>query len=162
MKNAFKLIVVLASASVVWALQSESRKVSVETQEAIEKAVLAAHTQMSEAEKALDAERFFASIPDFDKGLIIQDGVLFETRRQALDNVRAGMQGITSVERTYDRKFVTVISPETALLTADGTAGVTLNDGRTLSSRFAASIVFVLRDGQWRLLHGHYSTPNPR
>jgi hypothetical protein len=34
---------------------------------AIEKAVLEANTAMAEAEKALDAERFFSYIPDFDK-----------------------------------------------------------------------------------------------
>jgi len=46
---------------------------------AIEKAVLAVH-----------AEKFFSYIPDFDKGLIIQDGTVFKTRQEALDTVKAG------------------------------------------------------------------------
>ncbi len=162
MKNAFKLITILACASVAWALQGGPKDVSVESQEAIEKAVLAAHAQMGEAEKSLDAERFFAFIPDFDKGLIIQDGVLFQTRQEALDAVRTGFRGVSKVERTYDRTYVTAISPEVALLTASGAFSVTLSDGRVLSGPFAASMVFVQRDGQWRLLQGHYSAPNPR
>jgi uncharacterized protein (TIGR02246 family) len=129
---------------------------------AIEKAVLEANTAMAEAEKALDAERFFSYIPDFDKGLIIQDGTMFKTRQEAVDAVKAGFQGVESVKRTYDQTYVTVLSPEAALLTARGTSSVTLPDGRTLSGPFAVSSLFVLRDGQWKLLHGHYSTPNPR
>lgn len=129
---------------------------------AIEKAVLAVHAEMAEAEKALDAEKFFSYIPDFDKGLIIQDGTVFKTRQEALDTVKAGFQGISGVKRMYDQTYVTVISPEAALLTARGTSSVTLSDGRILSGPFAGSSLFVLRDGRWKLLHGHYSLPNPR
>ena len=46
----------------------------------IKQAVLAVHTQMAQAEEVLDDEAFFKAIPDFDTGLIIQDGVLFQTR----------------------------------------------------------------------------------
>lgn len=143
-------------------LVSQAGRDAVLDEAAIEKAILAAHAKMGEAEKALDAEAFFANIPDFDKGLIIQDGVLFKTRQEALDTVRVGFQGVTGVQRTYDRTFVTVISPETALLAADGTSMVTLSDGRTLAGPFAASMIFALRDGRWQVLHGHYSAPNPR
>ncbi len=162
MAKTAKVVLVLVCVSVVWAVQSSPSPMSEEMQKTVENAVLETHAKMAEAEKNLDAEEFFACIPDFDKGLIIQDGVLFRTRQEALDTVRRGFQGITKVERTYDRTYVTVISPETALLTANGTSSVTLGDGRTLTGPFATSMVFVLRDGQWKLLHGHYSIPNPR
>jgi hypothetical protein len=136
--------------------------VSVEQRAAIEKGVLGAHAKLLQAEKNLDAEKFFECIPDFDKGLIIQDGTLFKTRQEALDVVKAGFDGVTKVERTYDRIYVTVLSRETALLTGSGTSSVTLSDGRVLSGPFAASMLFILKDGQWKLLHGHYSIPNPR
>jgi hypothetical protein len=123
--------------------------------------VLETHAKMMAAEKNLDADKFFECIADFDKGLIIQDGTLFKTRQEALDVVKAGFQGVTKVERKYDQTYVTVLSPEIALLTASGTSSATLSDGRTLSGPFAASMVFVLKEGQWKLLQGHYSTPNP-
>lgn len=129
---------------------------------AIEKAVLKANAALAQAEKSLDAEKFFSHIPDFDKGLILQNGVMYKTRQEALDVVKTGFQGVSRVERVYDRTYVTVISPETALLTAQGTSSVTLLDGRIVSTPFAVSSLFVLRDGQWRLLHGHYSSPNPQ
>ena len=159
MRNAV-LIVTIILGSIV--LASQAGGGSDLDEAAIEKAVLAAHAKMGEAEQALDVEKFFQSIPDFDTGLIIQDGTLFKTRQEALNTVRAGFQGVTKIERTYTQKYVTVLSPETAVLTASGTSSVTLLDGRTLSGPFAASMVFVLRDGQWRLLQGHYSAPNPQ
>ncbi|MBN1362252.1 MAG: nuclear transport factor 2 family protein [Sedimentisphaerales bacterium] len=157
-KTVFAVIVITGAI----VLASQAGRSSIPDQVAIEKAVLAAHAKMGEAEEALDAEKFFASIPDFDKGLIIQDGVLFKTRREALDTVSVGFQGVSKIERAYDQTYVTVISPEAALLTGSGTSSVTLYDGRVLTGPFAVSMLFVLRDGRWQLLHGHYSLPNPR
>lgn len=162
MKIAVKLILALACVSVVWGVQGGTPRVGDEQQKAVEKAVLETHAKIIEAEKNRDADKFFAFIPDFDTGLIIQDGTLFKTRQEALDAVKAGFEGVTKIERNCDQTYVTVLSPRVALLTTKGTSSATLSDGRTLSGPFAASMVFVLRDGQWKLLQGHYSTPNPR
>jgi uncharacterized protein (TIGR02246 family) len=135
---------------------------SLEQQQAIEKAILKTYEQMNQAEINLDADKFFSYILDFDKGLIIQDGRLFKTRQEAYETVKQGFEGISQLKRTYEQTYVTVISPETALLTARGTSTVTLSDGQVLSGPFAVSLVYVLRDGQWKVLHGHYSVPNPR
>jgi len=129
---------------------------------AIREAVLKVHAQMAQAEKDLDAEKFFEYILDFNNGLIIQDGVVFKTRQEALDAVKIGFERVAQMERTYEQTTVTVLSSEAALVTSKGTSKVTLLDGRTFDNPFAASSLFVLRDGQWKLLHGHYSLPNPR
>jgi hypothetical protein len=155
-------VLILVCVSVVWAVQSNPPRVGDEQQKAVEKAVLETHARIMEAERSRDADKFFEFIPDFDKGLIIQDGTLFKTRQEALDTVRAGFQAVAKVERTYEQTYVTVLSSQAALLTAKGTSSITLSDGRTLGGPFAASMVFVLRDGQWKLLQGHYSTPNPQ
>jgi len=160
MSNIVKAALVIIIGATV--LASQAGRDTVSDSAAVEKAVLAVHAAMAEAEKALDAEKFFSYILDFDKGLIIQDGMVFKTRQEALDTVKAGFQGISGIKRAYDRTHVTVISPEAALLTAQGTSSVTLSDGRIFSGPFAVSSLFVLRDGQWKLLHGHYSVPNPQ
>jgi uncharacterized protein (TIGR02246 family) len=169
MSNVFKAILVLTCVSVVWAVQSEGllsesdkSVVPLEQQQAVEKAVLKTHIQMSQADNSLDADKFFSYILDFDKGLIIQDGRLFQTRQEAYEIVKQGFEGISQLKRTYEQTYVTVISPEAALLTARGTSTVTLSDGQTFSSPFAVSMVYVLRDGHWKVLHGHYSVPNTR
>jgi len=162
MSNVFKAILVLACVSVAWAVQNDKGDTTAEQQQAIEKAVLKTHIQMTQADNNLDVDKFFSYILDFDKGLIIQDGRLFQTRQEAYEVVKKGFEGISQLKRSYEQTHVTVISPETALLTAQGTSTVTLSDGQTFSSPFAVSMVYVLRDGQWKVLHGHYSVPNPR
>jgi hypothetical protein len=160
MTNVYKIIIVLVCVSVVWAVQGNKDPNSIEHQ-VIEKAVLETHNQMTKAEINLDPEKLFSYIPDFDKGLILQDGRLFKTRQEALDAVKKGLEGITQLKRVYEQTYVTVISPQTALLTAQGTTTVTLSDGRVFSGPFAVSTLYVLRDGSWKALHGHYSIPNP-
>jgi hypothetical protein len=159
MKMRWKIVLVLACLSVAWAVQSPPAEISADQQKAIEKAVLETHAKLIEAEKSLNADKFFAFIPDFDKGLIIQDGTLFKTRQEAMDTVRTGFQGVAKVDRTCDQTYVTILSSQAALLTTKGTFFVTLSDGQRLGGPFAASMVFVLRDGQWKLLQGHYSRP---
>ena len=94
--------------------------------------------------------------------VVVISTVVFGTHQEALDTVRIGFERVAQMERIYERTEVTVLSPKVALVTAKGTSKVTLLDGRTFNNPFAASTVFVLRDGQWKLLHGHYSLPNPR
>ncbi|OHB57037.1 MAG: hypothetical protein A2173_09650 [Planctomycetes bacterium RBG_13_44_8b] len=162
MLTALRVIIILVFVSAVLAAQSSTGNMSLEQQQAIEKAVLKTHEQMNQAESNLDADKFFSYILDFDKGLIIQDGRLFKTRREAYETVKQGFEGISQLKRTYEQTYVTVISPETVLLVAQGISTVTLSDGRVFSGPFAVSLVYVLRDGQWKVLHGHYSIPNAR
>jgi ketosteroid isomerase-like protein len=128
---------------------------------AIVREVLAANTRLLEAGNKLDTDAFFTGIVDSDETRIIQDGKLFKTRAEAMAAVRAGSQGIAKLQRTFAEPHVTVLAADAALLTAEGTTSVTLQDGRTIDGRFAVSLVFVLREGRWRLFHGHYSIPNP-
>jgi uncharacterized protein (TIGR02246 family) len=159
MKTALKVVVVLVCVSAAWAASSGSSSVPVDQQKAVEKAVLDVHAKMMDAEKSRDMDRFFSYILDSDKGCIIQDGVLYKTRKEALDAVKAGFQRLSKVERKYDQTYVTAVSSESALLTATGTVVATTTDGQSVSSPFAVSMVFAVRDGQWKVLQGHYSTP---
>jgi hypothetical protein len=129
--------------------------------DAIVQAVLAANARLTDASNRLDTDAFFAGIVDSDETRIIQDGKLFQTRAEAMAAVRLGSQGIAKLQRTFADPHVLVLAADAALLTADGTTSVTLQDGRTFIGRFAVSLVFVLRDDRWLLLHGHYSIPNP-
>ena len=128
--------------------------------QAVEKAVLEAHSGMTAAALDPDAEKMFAFILDAGPGTIIQNGVYMNSRQDALDAVKRGMQSIMKLERAFNRTRVTVLSPCAALLTGEGTTTVTLLDGRVISSPIALTEVFVLKDGEWKLLHGHHSVPN--
>jgi ketosteroid isomerase-like protein len=153
------LLLVLACVSIVTALQGN--RDSGMDEAAIEKAVLKVNDEMIQASNNLDADKFFEYILDTNKGLIIQDGILFKTHQEAYDVVKKGFEAFSKLQRSFNQIYVTVISSNTALLTGTGTTRATLKDGQTITAPFAVSLVFVLKDGQWKLLQGHYSTPNP-
>lgn len=126
---------------------------------AIEKAVLETNDKMTRAADSLNADAFFEFILDTNQSPVIQNGVLFKTRQEALQAVKRGFTGLSKVDRRFDNPQVTVLSPDAALLTSDGTVFATLPDGRTLTNHFAVSLVFVRKEGRWLLFHGHYSAP---
>jgi hypothetical protein len=91
---------------------------------------------------------------------IIENGRLADTRAAALTRTTQGFQALTSLGYTYTRESITVLSPSTALWVGAGTASVILDDGRHIDAPFAETVVFVQRDGQWRVLHAHRSAPD--
>jgi uncharacterized protein (TIGR02246 family) len=126
--------------------------------QAIKKAVLETNAKMTQAANNVDVETFFSYMAD--PCVIIQNGTAFKTRAEAKEAVKRGFAGISKIDRRFDDPQVTVISPDVALLSAEGSVSATLTDGRTMDGgRFAVSVVFVRRDGQWKVMHGHYSMP---
>jgi uncharacterized protein (TIGR02246 family) len=129
---------------------------------AVEEAVLAVNAEMSQAGEALDPERLFAFILDNDKGAVIQNGEVMATRQAALDRVKADMRGLTAIRYRWRSRHVTVLSPDVAVLAGEGESTATTAAGQTFTAPFAQTAVFVRRDGRWRVLHAHHSSPQRR
>jgi ketosteroid isomerase-like protein len=156
----FTLILALAAVSLATAVVfAQPKPEPAVAEEAIKKAVLETNTRMAEAANSMDVDAFFTFIVDTDKCVIVRNGTVFKTRQEAMQAVKRGYMGIAKVDRRFENPQVTVISPEVALLVSEGTVSATLTDGRNLDARFAVSLVFVHRGGQWKVLHGHYSVP---
>jgi hypothetical protein len=131
-----------------------------EQKTAIEKAVLETHDKILEAAQARDADKMFSFILEHDKGVIIQDGRLMN-RQEALERTRQGYSGAQSLLYDFQRRYVNVLSPEIAVLMGAGTITVVTQSGETVTSDFANTTVFVLRENEWKVMHGHHSIPNP-
>ncbi len=153
------LTIVLTVTAVIYAGQNSWRPAK--NFKAIEESVLKTHTEMVQAANNLDAEKFLAHILDCDSVRIVQDGRLFKTKQEVADVITGGFQSVDQLERQADHTSITVISPTAAVVTSTGTSTVTVG-GQTFTNPFAASTLFVLADGQWKVLNGHYSVPNPR
>lgn len=125
----------------------------------VEDAILAVNAEMTRAGEALDADRLFSHMAETDKGSIIQNGELLTTRAEALARVKRNLQGIGKIEYRWKRHYVTVLSPEVALLTAEGESLVTRTAGDTFTAPFAQTVVFVLKPGGWKAIHAHQSSP---
>jgi hypothetical protein len=148
------LVVVLLSASAVGG-QSGSQPGT----QAIEAAVLAVHAEMTRAGEAADADRLFSYMLDTDKGSVIQNGVLLTTRREALEQVRANLSRVSKIQYRWTRELVTVLSAESAILVAEGESKATTASGDAFTAPFVQTVVFVLRDGAWKAIHAHQSSP---
>jgi uncharacterized protein (TIGR02246 family) len=128
----------------------------------IEEAVLAINAEMERAAGAADADRLFSFMLDTDKGSIIQNGVFLATREDALQRVKGNLRGISKVEYRWKRQYVTVLSADVALLTAEGESVATTTEGQVFTTPFAQTVVFVMREGHWKGLHAHQSSPRAR
>jgi uncharacterized protein (TIGR02246 family) len=126
----------------------------------IEDAVLAVSAEMTKAGESADADALFSYILENDKGSVIQNGVFFATRQEALERVRQNLRpGSRTIRYQWKRQYVTVLSPEVAVLTAEGTVAATAASGETITTPLAQTIVFVLRAGSWKAIHAHQSMP---
>ena len=125
----------------------------------VEDEVLAVHRAMARAAEALDADTLFSYMLDTTQGSIVQNGVITPTRKEALDLTRTRLQGMKSVSYHWDHEYVSVLSPDVAVVTASGTSSATTASGGAFTAVLAQTVVFVRRDGQWKALHAHQSSP---
>ena len=151
------LLVCLSAFSIV---QSEAPESILKAQQEIEKAILEVQDQMQKAAQQGNAEALYSYVMEMDRGVIIENGRLRRTKQEALELTKQGMQSFKDVSYSYSQKHITVISPNAVLWVAEGTSSATLADGSRISAPFAETIVFMLNDGRWRVLHAHRSTPN--
>ncbi|MBK9169061.1 MAG: nuclear transport factor 2 family protein [Bryobacterales bacterium] len=128
----------------------------------VQEAVLARLAEIQSAAQALDPDKVFSFVLENDAGALAQNGKLFLTRKAALESTKQGFQGLQSVSYQFDEQHVTLLSPTVALATGEGSSSAALDDGRTLSTRFAQSVVFVLTNGEWKVFHSHRSFPPAR
>jgi ketosteroid isomerase-like protein len=154
-------ILALAAISVATALLFAQQKPATtdSSEQAIRNAVLETNARMAKAANSLDVEAFFSFILETEKGSIVQNGTVFKSRQEAKEAVKQGFMGVEKMDRQFINPQVTVISSEVAVLTSEGTLAAMLTDGRTVEGRFAVSLIFVRKEGDWKLLHGHYSVP---
>lgn len=161
--NKFGARVILVLLGIVVAVAAGS---GVATQRAetklIEDAILAVNAEMTKAGEAADADRLFTYMLETDKGSVILNGVLLATRQEALERVRNNLRRAGRIQYRWNRQYVTVLSPEIAVLAADGESTVTTAAGDTFATPFAQTVVFVLKAGSWKAIHAHQSTPPPR
>jgi hypothetical protein len=81
------------------------------------------------------------------------------TRQEALERVRSNLRGISRIQYRWKKQYVKVLSPEVAVLTAEGESTATTTAGDTFTTPFAQTVVFVLEAGSWKAIHAHQSSP---
>jgi hypothetical protein len=128
----------------------------------VEDAILAVSAEMTKAAEAVDVDLLFGYMLDTETGSLIQDGNVMATRREALERVRSNLQNISRIQYRWRRQYVTVLSPDAAVLTSEGESTATTTTGDTFTTPFAQTVVFVLKAGTWKAIHAHQSSPQRR
>ena len=159
MKKFFLVTIITANLFLLCAAMSTGNDVSSTREEIIRKQILEVQEEMKAAAENFHPDELFNYVLDVND-VIIENGLLRTTRKDALNITRQGFEGIKELIYTYNHKNIRVISPSTVLWTATGTTTFALEDGREITRDFAETLVFVLQDGQWKVLHAHRSSPN--
>ena len=145
------LLIMVISLTVAWCGEES---MTVERVTAAEKAVLNRLTEIQSAAELLDANKVFSYVADNDKGALVQNGRVLLTRNDAMEATKRAFANYQ-----IDTQHVTMLSPSAALVIGEGTATVETKGELSRSRRFAQSVVLVLRDGEWKVLHTHRSYP---
>ena len=161
MKKVLILIALIGVTFLAGMTKPEKTMLSEEQTAVIKAVVLEKHGEITQAAEELDADKFFEFIIDSGMGTIIQDGKVL-TYQEALDSTRKGFERIVELRYEFSQKNVNVLSPDIAVLTAQGKATTKIDTGEIFNVDFAVTSIFVLKDGQWKIVHGHHSIPNPR
>jgi len=123
------------------------------------KAVLKRLEEIQAAAESLDPDKVFSFVLENDSGALIQNGKLFLTRSEALDATKQGFQNLKKVEYHFNQQHVTLLSPTIALAVGEGTSSITTEDDRSFNRQFAQTVVLLLTNGEWKVLHAHRSFP---
>jgi hypothetical protein len=129
---------------------------------AIQKAVLSRLTEIQKAAEALNPDKVFSFVLENDAGALAQNGKLFLSRGEALESTKRGFQRLQKVEYHFDQQHVSVLCPTVAVAAGEGLSTISTDDGRTISTRFAQTVVLVLTNGEWKVFHAHRSFPPAR
>jgi uncharacterized protein (TIGR02246 family) len=105
-----------------------------------------------QAYKNKDAKAFKALCwPDYTA--VLADGA----GERSLESTVAAMKEITILEYTLSGFRVSVIGPQSAILTYTATSRIQIGKGQPQSSKMAITDVFVKRDGEWKSIRYHES-----
>lgn len=126
---------------------------------ATETAVLATHDAMIRAIESLEFDRLSSLLVLTDRGALVADGRLTLTTGELVELIRREFAPLLAVHHTFTRRHVSILSPTTALIVAEGAITARTHDGATFTRPFAQTLVFMRIDDTWKIAHLHSSTP---
>ena len=111
------------------------------------------------AAENLDSKELSGTVDDTLKAGFIDNGQFLSSFDEVMDGFKEGIKGLQSQKFSISNKKITVLANNAALLTASGNFSVALEDGRTLTGKFAWTFVYSKVNDNWKIIHSHMSTP---
>lgn len=107
------------------------------------------------AAETFDAKMLAETVDDSLRAGFIVNGQYFRSFDQVMDDFNEKIKGAKSQKLTVANKKITVLADNAASVTASGDYSMELEDGRTLTGRFAWTLVYSKVNRNWKIIHSH-------
>ncbi len=154
MKTLSYLFSVLIAAFCI-SLNAYSQEVTTEQKENISSEIAAAFENSVRAAENLDAKLLVDGVDDNLQAGFIINGQFFRLFSGVMEDFKGNAKGCKSQKMDIINKKITVLGENAALLAASGNYSLYLEDGRTLTGKFAWTIVYSKVEGEWKIIHSH-------
>lgn len=108
-----------------------------------------------QAAENLDAKLLAGCVDDSLQAGFIVGGIFFASFKEVMADFEKKAVGCKSQDLNVVNQRITVLGEDRALLVATGDYSLYLEDGRTLTGRFAWTIVYSKVKGEWKIIHSH-------
>ncbi|MBI4501253.1 MAG: nuclear transport factor 2 family protein [Gemmatimonadetes bacterium] len=113
--------------------------------------------ELFEAENRLDADVFISQATDDPDFRYVSSGNLFPSKDSLSKAAHARVKSLKALTYTLKDGGVTVLSPDAATFTGAYDETAVDSTGKTLTFRDGWTAVYARRNGQWKIVHGHFS-----
>jgi hypothetical protein len=114
-------------------------------------------SQLFEAENKRDADVFISQATDDPDFRYVSSGNLFPSKDSLSRAAHARVKSLKSLTYTLKTSGVTVLAPDAAVFTGAYDETAVDSVGKSLTFRDGWTAVYARRNGQWKIVHGHFS-----
>ncbi len=154
MRNLFYFFSILIALSCI-SLDGYSQELTIKQKEEIISEITVLFEKSIKAAETIDVKMMADNVDDSLRAGFITNGHFFYFFDEVMDDFGNKIKGCKSQKMNVTKKKITVLGDNAALLVASGDYSVALEDGRTLTGKFAWTLVYSKVNGKWKIVHSH-------
>ena len=157
-----RLLLAVLSLAFLAACQPATTELTEEQKAAIAAEVNAIHAENGQAWADADFDRAMSYFQNSQDMMFALEGGLMRGWDAMYNALAPYFEGVTRQEMTVAETHTVVLARDAVSIMAQGTSAYVYESGEVgPESPFALTLVYVLRDGEWKVALGHESLPTP-
>ncbi|WP_029902013.1 nuclear transport factor 2 family protein [Prevotella sp. 10(H)] len=136
-------------------LNGYSQELTNKQKEKINSEIATAFEKSVQASESFNSKMLADNVDDSLQAGFIVNGQFFQLFSQVMADFEEKKRGCISQEINVVDKKITVLADNAALLTTSGNYSLALEDGRTLTGKFAWTLIYSKVKGDWKIIHSH-------
>lgn len=145
----------ILTASFCISLNGYSQELTAEQKEKNTSEITTLFEKSIKAAESLDGELLADCVDDRYQAGFIMNGRFLRSFDDVMADFKENVKGCKSQKLNITNKKITILADNAAMLAASGDYSLDLEDGRTLTGRFAWSFVYSKVNGSWKIIHAH-------